>query len=153
MATQRENENDGVIPAFRQVQLRLATPRLLEPKNCLQIKTDRQKDADDWLEAAMKRILQRHGDCVQVASDQLGEDLWQCRGHSWNMGPCTPDQILAVWEKWTAAITQCGTDATAAREPYQHEWSLSFFKILEDYRQCCRNFPESCARDAGTPQE
>lgn len=152
MATQREND-EGSIPAFNKAQLRLATPRLLEPKSCLQIKTDRQKDADDWLEAANQLILRGHRDCVGKAGEALEEDLWQCKPHSWSIGQCTDAQILAVWEKWIAAITQCGTDATAAREPYQYEWSLSFFKILEDYRQCCRNFPESCAGDAGTPQE
>ena len=150
MATQRGNENDGVISAFKQVQLRLAAPRLLEPKSCLQIKTDRQKDADDRRDAAKKRILQTHGDCVKAASDQMDWDAAYC---VWFNPVCTEEQALAIWEKWATAVGKCGTDANAARAAYQEEWSLSFLKILEDYAQCCRNFPESCAGDAGTPQE
>jgi len=103
MATQREND-EGSIPAFKKAQLRLATPRLLEPKSCLQIKTDRQMDNADWLEAANQLILRRHRECVTVAEEVLAERLWQCRPHSWTIGQCTQTQIEEIWMKWLEAI-------------------------------------------------
>ena len=144
MAQEADRTNTGIIQSFNDE----GDKWWLAPLgvDCEKIKNNRQRRNDDWLEAAMKIILQRHGDCVQVASDQLGEDLWQCRGHSWNMGPCTPDQILTVWEKWTAAVVKCGTDAAEARVPWQEEWLTINTAILNDYRLCCEAYPASCGQ-------